>query len=71
MRSDVIPQNHAPASMPRKVAVTSSPPAARDTSNSALIAGSAKAISRISAASAAHVTPQTSSSRRWKRPKPT
>jgi len=56
--------------MPTKPAVASRPPVTASSPNSARIDGSAKPTRSTSAASAAHVTPQTASNRRWNRPYP-
>jgi hypothetical protein len=70
IRSESVPQNHAPMSMPRKVDETTRPASPDDRLKSSLKPGSAKAIRKTSAASAAQVTPQTPSSRFWNLPKP-
>ena len=70
MRSDTVPQNQAPPSMPRKAEETTSELWNVLSPNSSVIFGSAKAMRKISAASAAQVTPQTPRRRFWKRPKP-
>ncbi len=71
IRSEIAPQNQAPASMPRNVDVAMSPASVDERANSSRTAGSAKPISKTSAASAAHVTPHTASRRCWNDPIPT
>ena len=68
IRSAMGPQNHAPSSMPTKPAVASRPPVMASRPNSARIDGRANPTRSTSAASAAHVTPQTASNRRWNLP---
>lgn len=55
-------------SIPANVTVASRPLVRLVSANSALIDGNAKPINRISAASAAQVTPHTYSSLRWNGP---
>lgn len=71
-RSARYPQNHAPNSIPAKVAVSSIVAAGEPlgNSNAALMPGSAKPIRSTSIASAAQVSPQMASSFHWKRPRP-
>ena len=70
MRSEMVPQNQAPASMPTNVEATTTELWNVVSPKSSVIFGSAKAMMKISAASAAQVTPQTPSRRFWNRPKP-
>ena len=70
MRSEIVPQNQAPASMPTNVEATTTELWNVLSPKSSVIFGSAKAMMKISAASAAQVTPQTPNRRFWNRPKP-
>jgi hypothetical protein len=58
MRSEMVPQNQAPASMPTNVEATTTELWNVVRPKSSVIFGSAKAMMKISAASAAQVTPQ-------------
>src|ERR687893_1734173 len=66
----MVPQNQAPTNIPAKVAVATRPAWAVVIPNSPIIDGRANPSRSTSAPSAAHVTPQTPSSRFWNRPKP-